>query len=243
MLTQTCTVLTLKPAHARPHARPHARTHAFTHARTRTHARTPYPPLTHTRNRYAKQRAERDAIRIEEEKLLAQNTVPQHPCAAELVICDDLVHHLKALLPKEEARDVQAFVPVATKDDKGKTLKPIGKIANDEGFFSAPAAKAKKTKKAEVPASEKLVHDFAVIGSFAKIKVSLPLTRGDVSACIAQIEQARAAFEARTEAEADAEERQPRAKAQGGAAEAFPVKVTVTATAADKVDVKVSVKP
>jgi len=194
-------------------------------------------------DRYAKQRAERDAIRIEEEKLLAQNTVPQHPCAAELVICDDLVHHLKALLPKEEARDVQAFVPVATKDDKGKTLKPIGKIANDEGFFSAPAAKAKKTKKAEVPASEKLVHDFAVIGSFAKIKVSLPLTRGDVSACIAQIEQARAAFEARTEAEADAEERQPRAKAQGGAAEAFPVKVTVTATAPDRVDVKVSVKP
>ena len=170
---------------------------------------------------------------------MAQNTVPQHPCAAELVICADLEIYLKNLLPKEQTKVVQAYVPVATKDDKGKTLKPMGKIANDEGFFSAPAPKEKKGKKAESSGSDKLVYDVHTIGAFAKIRVSLPLTKADVATCLELVEQARAAFEARTEAEAEAEDK-PRARG-GAQAEVLPVKVKLTAIGPDKVDVKVSV--
>jgi hypothetical protein len=193
------------------------------------------------RDRIDAQRKEREALRIEEEKLLAQNTVPQHPCATEIVICADLESYLKNLLPKEQAKVAQAFVPVATKDDKGKTLKPMGKIANDEGYFSAPAPKEKKGKKAESSGSDKLIYDVHTIGAFAKIKVALPLTKADIPACLALVEQARAAFEARTEAEVETEDRQPRARGGAGHADVFPVKVKLTATGPDRVDVKVTV--
>jgi hypothetical protein len=193
-------------------------------------------------DRIAEQRKQRAIERAAEDELLAQNTVPKHPCAAELVVCMDLEVYLKNLLPKEQSKDVLAFVPVATKDDKGKTLKPMGKLANDEGFFSAPAPKEKKVKKVENVGSEKLVHDIHTIGAFAKIKVALPFTKGDVPACLAQVEQARLAFEARTEPEVETEDKQPRARAAGGAqVDGLPVKVRLTATGPDKVDTKVSV--
>ena len=193
------------------------------------------------RDRIAVEKKAREEQWALEQKKIEENTVPQHPCAVELNICTDLEKYLKDLLPKEQAKDVQAFVPVATKDDKGKMLKPIGKSVSDEGFFSAPALKSKKTKKAETSGSEALVHDLNTFGAFSKIKVKLPVTLSDVPACLEQVEKARAAFEARTEAEAEAEEKQQRARAQG-AAEVFPVKVVVTATASDRVDVKVSIK-
>jgi hypothetical protein len=189
-------------------------------------------------DRIQKERAEKQEQWAAQQALIDKNTVPQHPCAAELVICADLESYLKTMLPKEQAKDAEAFVPVATKDDKGKTLKPMGKLANDEGFFSAPATKEKKSKKAD-SGSEKLVHNFLTIGAFSKIKVALPLTKGDVPACLEQVERARAAFEARTEAEAEAEDKQPRARG-GAPAEVLPVKVKITATGRDKVDVKVS---
>ena len=192
-------------------------------------------------DRIQAQRAERAEQRKIEDELLAQNTVPQHPCAAEIVICMDLESYLKKLLPKEQAKEVQAFVPVATKDDKGKTLKPMGKLANDDGFFSAPAPKEKKGKKVETAGGDKFVHDLHTIGAFAKIKVALPFTKADVPSCLALVEQARAAFEARTEAEVEAEDRQPRARAAAAHAEVFPVKVKLTASGPDRVDVKVSV--
>jgi hypothetical protein len=192
-------------------------------------------------DRIQQQKMERQAKKEQEEKQRELTAVPQHPCAAEIAICADLEIYLKRLLPKEEIKDTHVFVPVATKDDKGKMLKPIGKSVSDEGFFSAPALKSKKTKKAETSGSEALVHDLNTFGAFSKIKVKLPVTLSDVPACLEQVEKARAAFEARTEAEAEAEEKQPRARAQG-AAEVFPVKVVVTATASDRVDVKVSIK-
>lgn len=194
------------------------------------------------RERIAKERKEREEQWAIEQKKIEENTVPQHPCAVELNICADLEKYLKDLLPKEQAKDVASFVPVATKDDKGKTLKPVGKLANDEGFFAAPVSKAKKTKKVEASGTDKqLVHDLNTIGAFSKIKVRLPATLGDVPACLEAVERAHAAFEARTEAEVEAEDKQPRAKAAGAQAETFPVRVKLTATAPDKVDVKVSV--
>jgi hypothetical protein len=193
------------------------------------------------RDRIAVEKKAREEQWALEQKKIEENTVPQHPCAVELNICTDLEKYLKDLLPKEQAKDVQAFVPVATKDDKGKMLKPVGKLANDEGFFAAPVSKGKKTKKADASASDKqLVHDLNTIGAFSKIKVRLPATLSDVPACLEAVEQAHAAFEARTEAEVETEDKQPRGRAAGHA-ETFPVRVKLTATAPDRVDVKVSV--
>jgi hypothetical protein len=137
------------------------------------------------------------------------------------VVCRNLEAYLKSLLPKEHSKNLQVFVPVATKDDEGNTLHPMGKLAKDDDFLSVPVAKLKKVKKN----GEKIEHHNSdIIEAFAMIKVALPLTRGDLPACLAQVAQAREAFEARAEARVEREDREAGAAAAGDAAEAPPVK-------------------
>ncbi len=137
-----------------------------------------------------------------------------------VVVCRYLEAYLKNLLPKEHAKNMQAVLPSAAKDDEGNTLKPIGKLSKDDDFLSVPIVKQKKLKK-----NEKLeFHSSYITGAFAMIKVALPLNKGDVSACLAQVEHARVAFEARAEARIEGEDMEVRPRAAGDEVEARQVK-------------------
>jgi hypothetical protein len=151
-------------------------------------------------------------VRVEKERVSARDAA---------AACRKLEAYLKSLLPKTESKNLQESIPVATKDDEGNTLTPIGKLAKDDDFLSAPTAKEKKMKKT----GEKLEpHNSGITGAFAMIKVALPLTKSDVPTCLAQVELARAVFEARAEARVEREDKEDRVEEMNDPSECGPVK-------------------
>merc|ERR550537_2169745 len=109
------------------------------------------------------------------------------PFADDLTYLDNMLAHLKALLPKEAADEEKKVEDTSVANAPAGNLVLVSKNQREEEFFFAPTKK-KQLKKKGTSKAKPLVHSMETLSFFEKYKVAPPPDATAVPEAIAAVE-------------------------------------------------------
>jgi hypothetical protein len=128
--------------------------------------------------RAARARLERDSREKEWEERRKSEMPDEGPKALpftdDLTYLDNMISHLKALLPKEAADEEKKAEDTAGANAPAGGLVLMGKNQREEEFFFAPTKKKQLKKKGSGGKAKPLVHSMETLSFFEKYKVPPP---------------------------------------------------------------------
>merc|ERR1719299_49614 len=110
------------------------------------------------------------------------------PFADDLTYLDNMLGHLKALLPKEAADEEKKVEDTSVANAPAGNLVLMSKNQREEEFFFAPTKKKQLKKKGPGAKAKPLVHSMETLSFFEKYKVAPPPDATAVPEAIAAVE-------------------------------------------------------
>merc|ERR550537_395342 len=125
------------------------------------------------------------------------------PFADDLTYLDNMLTHLKALLPKEAADEEKKVEDTSVANAPAGNLVLMSKSQREEEFFFAPTKKKQLKKKGAGAKAKPLVHSMETLSFFEKYKVPPPPDASAVPDAIAAVEKQVDDFKKKQEKEVE----------------------------------------